>query len=58
MIKVIFEGSIFLHQKKRGISKFIQKKLSEKGYKRIKKFSWDKCTSETVKIYRQIASKT
>ena len=38
-------------------SKIIQKKLSEKGYKRIKKFSWDKCTSETVKIYRQIASK-
>ena len=58
MIKVIFEGSIFFHQKKEGISKFIQKKLSEKGYKRIKKFSWDKCTSKIVKIYRQIASKT
>jgi glycosyltransferase involved in cell wall biosynthesis len=57
MIKVIFEGSIFFHQKKEGISKFIQKKLSEKGYKRIKKFSWDKCTSKIVKIYRQIASK-
>ena len=25
MIKVIFEGSIFLHQKKGGISKYIQK---------------------------------
>jgi len=39
MIKVIFEGSIFLHQKKR-ISKYIQK------------FSWDKCTLETGKLYR------
>jgi len=38
-------------------SKNIQKKLSERGYKRIKKFSWDKCTSETTKIYRQIESK-
>jgi len=44
MIKVIFEGSIFLHQKK-------------EEYQNIyKKFSWDKCTLETAKLYRQLAS--
>ena len=37
-------------------SKSIQKKLIKRGYERIKKFSWDKCTLETVKIYRQLAS--
>jgi glycosyltransferase involved in cell wall biosynthesis len=37
--------------------KNLQKRLIERGYKRIKKFSWDKCTSETAKIYRQITSK-
>jgi len=44
MIKVIFEGSIFLHQKK-------------EEYQNIyKKFIWDKCTLETGKLYRQLAS--
>jgi glycosyltransferase involved in cell wall biosynthesis len=37
-------------------SKNTQKRLIKRGYKRIKKFSWDKCTLETAKLYRQLAS--
>ena len=35
-------------------NKNLRDKLIKKGYKRIKKFSWQKCAQETLEIYRDI----
>lgn len=35
-------------------SKSIQASLREKGYQRLKQFSWDKCAEETKKVYERI----
>ena len=35
-------------------SKEKQKKLIKNGFKRIKKFSWKKCTYETTQVYKRI----
>ncbi len=35
-------------------NKELRDKLIKKGYKRIKKFSWQKCAQETLEIYKSI----
>lgn len=35
----------------------LQNTLSQKGLERSKHFSWEKCTEETVKIYKELAKK-
>ncbi len=36
-------------------SKKLQKELQEKGYKRVKKFSWEKTAQETLKVLQDVA---
>ena len=35
-------------------SPILQKKKIRKGYKRIKMFNWQKCATETLKVYKSI----
>ena len=35
-------------------SKKLQKKLIKKGYSNIKKFTWEKCAKETIKVYDKL----
>jgi len=37
-------------------NKDLRDKLIKKGYKRIKKFSWQKCAQETLEIYKEVYS--
>ena len=32
----------------------LRKKLIEKGYKQKEKFSWDKCSEETLEFYKKV----
>ena len=34
--------------------KNLREELIEKGFKRVKQFSWEKCAEETAKVYRRI----
>lgn len=36
------------------VSPSLQKSLAEKGYERLKEFSWRKCAEETAKVYEQV----
>ncbi len=35
-------------------SEGLRKKMIERGYKQLKKFSWEKCARETEKVYRSV----
>jgi glycosyltransferase involved in cell wall biosynthesis len=36
----------------------MRSQLTTKGFERVKKFSWEKCASETVNVYRNIANRS
>ena len=49
--KILFEHSIFLHQKTGSISKYI---CNLNKYLNKKKFTWEKCAKETIKVYNNL----
>lgn len=38
------------------LDKKLYQRLSEKGLEHSKKFTWDKCAKETIKVYERVVS--
>jgi glycosyltransferase involved in cell wall biosynthesis len=32
----------------------LRKQLVERGYRRVKEFSWGRCAQETLQVYREV----